>query len=162
MVIYSKYLNEIKLQSVCVFLAFSFLFFFYFICFIFLGLRGLTPSLHSLPELFSESSITILKTSNLSATSFSISSTFKKSLFSLSKSVSSPGVDWWHMSYFSSNRWKTADVGKNITWKVIKRILFENSNIIAFQWEVIHPNWTRLSKIRASLRLPYSIPRQPE
>ena len=92
MVIYSKYLNEIKLQSVCVFLAFSFLFFFYFICFIFLGLRGLTPSLHSLPELFSESSITILKTSNLSATSFSISSTFKKSLFSLSKSVSYPLV----------------------------------------------------------------------
>ena len=52
----------------------------------------------------------------------------------------------WH---FSRDWWETADVSKNITWKVFKRIIFENNNIIAFLWGVIHPNRTSCSKIRA-------------
>ena len=43
------------------------------------------------------------------------------------------GVELCQMIYFSFNRLKIADVSKYITWKVVKRIIFENSNIIAFQ-----------------------------
>ena len=35
------------------------------------------------------------------------------------------------------------------TWKVVKRIIFENNNIIAFQWGFVHPNGTSGSEIRA-------------
>ena len=51
-------------------------------------------------------------------------------------------------------QWKTADVSKNITWKVVKRIIiFANNNRIAFQWGAIDPNWADGSKIRIIQRL---------
>ena len=37
----------------------------------------------------------------------------------------------------------------NVTWKVIKRNIFENNNIIVSKWEVIYPDRTNGSEIRA-------------
>ena len=65
---------------------------------------------------------------------------------------------------FSWNRWKTADARKMkssqmkinrmkwIKWKAVNCIIFENNNMIAFQWGVIHRNWTGGSDIRAIKR----------
>ena len=44
----------------------------------------------------------------------------------------SNGIEWRHMTYFSWNRCDNADVSKSITWKMLKRIIFENNNTIAF------------------------------
>ena len=38
---------------------------------------------------------------------------------------------------------------QRITWKVVTRLTFEKSNIIAFQWGVIHPNRSSGSEIWA-------------
>lgn len=50
------------------------------------------------------------------------------------------GVEWYHMTYFFWNQWKTADITKNNTWKVLKRRIVANNNIIAFEGRVIHPS----------------------
>ena len=63
-----------------------------------------------------------------------------------SGSVTANGIEWCRMTHFSCNWWETADVSKNITWKVFKRI-YENNN------GVIHPNRTGGSEIRAIQRL---------
>ena len=52
--------------------------------------------------------------------------------------------NWW---------WKSATVNKNSIRKEVKGIIFENSNIIAFQSGVVHSNRTSGSKIRAIRRL---------
>lgn len=54
---------------------------------------------------------------------------------------------------FSWNRWKSGDISKKVTWKVVENITFENNNIIAFEWVVIHPNCTSGSKIAAMQKL---------
>ena len=62
----------------------------------------------------------------------------------------SNGVEWgWMMPHdvFFWNQWKTVDICKNITWKVVKSIISENNNIVSFQWRVIHPNRTSCSEI---------------
>ena len=59
------------------------------------------------------------------------------------------GAEWCHTKYFSWNRWKTDDFSKNIAWKMVKSIIFVNSNIIAFPGGFIHPNWTSGSVITA-------------
>ena len=45
------------------------------------------------------------------------------------------------------------DVSKTITWNVLKRIIFENNNVIALQWGDIHSNRTNGLEIRAIERL---------
>ena len=57
-------------------------------------------------------------------------------------------VEWCHMTYFSWNRWKTADLSKRKYMKMTKCIVYETNSIIAFQWGVIHPNRTSGSEIQ--------------